>query len=102
MSAEKTGTLWSLECVEVPGALIRAKLLTDTHAIALGAGVDVAEVELIIQPVLPFTINTGRTTPRAPRNSTTEQHDRTARGSPGSGTDVMDWGLEDQCSAKSR
>lgn len=64
--AEKSGTWWSLQCVEVPGAMSQVKSLDDAHtiaeAIAFVAEVPETEINLTIQPVLPFSIRTAETT----------------------------------------
>lgn len=58
VTAEKAGPWWSLQCVEVPGAISQVKHLADAHiiteAIAYVADVNPASVTLTIQPVLPF------------------------------------------------
>ena len=60
VTAEKSGTWWSLQCVEVPGAISQVKDLADAHiiteAIASVADVDGDDIVLTIQPVLPFSL----------------------------------------------
>lgn len=64
VTAERIDKWWSLQCVEVPGAISQVKRLADAHiiteAIAFVAEVEAADVELIIQPALPFTLETGK------------------------------------------
>lgn len=61
VTAEKTGPWWSLQCVEVPGAISQVKRLADApiiaEAIAYVAEVSEASITLTIQPVLPFSIS---------------------------------------------
>lgn len=60
VTAEKSGKWWSLQCVEVPGAISQVKHLADariiTEAIAYVGQVSEADIVLTIQPVLPFSI----------------------------------------------
>lgn len=60
VTAEKIGSWWSLQCVEVPGAISQVKRLTDAsiiaEAIAYVAEVSEASVKLTVQPVLPFKV----------------------------------------------
>lgn len=61
VTAEKLGQWWSLQCVEVPGAISQVKHLSDAgtiaEAIAYVAEVSPSEIVLTIQPVLPFSIS---------------------------------------------
>lgn len=60
VTAEKFGQWWSLQCVEVPGAISQVKHLADagtiTEAIASVGEVNEADIVLTIQPVLPFSL----------------------------------------------
>lgn len=67
VTAEKTGPWWSLQCVEVPGAISQVKRLADAHtiteAIAYVGSVNEDDIVLTIQPVLPFNLTPAQRTP---------------------------------------
>lgn len=69
VTAEKTGPWWSLQCVEVPGAIRQVKRLADAHiiteAIAYVGDISKDDIVLSIQPVLPFSVTPDTTTRRA-------------------------------------
>ena len=60
VTAEKSGKWWSLQCLEIPGAISQVKRLADAHiiteAIAYVGAVDEDDIVLTIQPVLPFSM----------------------------------------------
>lgn len=61
VEATRNGTWWSLQCVEVPGALSQAKSLAEAQrimpeAIAFVAGVPESEVKVIVTPVVPAAV----------------------------------------------
>ncbi|SEF12684.1 hypothetical protein SAMN04489740_4274 [Arthrobacter alpinus] len=60
VTAERIDTWWSLQCVEVPGAISQVKNLADSaiisEAIAYVADVNESNATLTVQPVLPFSI----------------------------------------------
>lgn len=61
VEATRTGTWWSLQCVEVPGALSQVKSLAEgkrimPEAIAFVAGVPESDVEVIVTPVVPEAV----------------------------------------------
>lgn len=60
VNAEKVGQWWSLQCVEIPGALSQVKDLAQAHiiteAIAYVGAVDEDDIVLTIQPALPFSL----------------------------------------------
>ena len=62
--SRKNGNWWSLQCVELPGAMSQVKDLAEAHiiteAIAYVGEVNEADIVLAIQPVLPFSINSTR------------------------------------------
>lgn len=62
VEATRSGTWWSLQCVEVPGALSQSKSLAEAQrimpeAIAFVAGVPEPEVEVIVTPVVPEAVS---------------------------------------------
>ncbi|MDJ0318894.1 hypothetical protein [Arthrobacter antibioticus] len=67
VTAEESGPWWSLQCVEVPGAISQVKHLADAHiiteAIAHVGAVDEDDIVLTIQPVLPFNITPAQCPP---------------------------------------
>lgn len=76
VTAEKSGKWWSLQCVEIPGAISQVKRLADAHliteAIAYVGAVDEDDIVLTIQPVLPFTMTPAQI-PKSPRQTIKEQ-----------------------------
>ena len=60
VTAEKAGTGWSLQCVEVPEAISQVKDLAEAHliteAIAHVGAIKEDDIVLTIQPVLPFSL----------------------------------------------
>ena len=70
VTAEKSGPWWSLQCVEVPGAISQVTDLAEAHiiteVIAHVGEVKESEIVLTIQPVLPFSV-TPDTTASPPR-----------------------------------
>lgn len=62
VEATRSGTWWSLQCKEVPGALSQSKTLAEAkrimpEAIAFVAGVPDAEVEVVVTPVIPDAVH---------------------------------------------
>lgn len=57
VTAEWTGRWWSLQCVEVPGAMSQVSRLDEAHqiceAIAWVAGVAEDSIEIDLRPVTP-------------------------------------------------
>lgn len=76
VAAEKTGPWWTLQCVEVPGAISQVKRLADAHiiteAIAYVGSINEDDIVLIIQPVLPFTMTPAQI-PKSTRQVIKEQ-----------------------------